>query len=137
MGFFKAQRELVQQAKEIQKTQPPMKDRMAQMNARMTAGMEAMAAQTEAANLALTIGANGTPASITVMSATQTGMLNFDLMLTIEAMVALDGQPPYPVTIPMTVNQMQAAYVQPGKTFSGKVDPANRNSVWVDPTSIH
>jgi Ni,Fe-hydrogenase I small subunit len=136
MGFFKAQRELVQQAKEIQKSQPPMKDRMAQMNASMTRGMEAMAAQTEAANMALTIGANGTPASITVMSVAQTGQLNFDLMLSVEAMVSLDGQPPYPVTIPMTVNQMQAAYVQPGKTFSGKVDPANRTAVWVDPSSI-
>jgi len=137
MGFFKAQHDLLKQAKEIQKSQPPMKERMADMNAKMNAGMQAMAAQTEAANMALTIGANGTPASITVMSATQTGQINFDLMLNIEAMVALDGQPPYPVTIPMTVNQMQAAYVQPGKTFTGKVDPANRNSVWIDPTSIH
>ena len=137
MGFFKAQADLLKQAKQIQKEQPPMKDRMAAMNATMTAGMEAMAAQTEAANMALTVGANGTPASITVISATQTAQINFNLMLSVEAMVSLDGQPPYPVTIPLTVNQMQAAYVQPGKTFSGKVDPANRTTVWIDPASIN
>lgn len=136
MGFFKAQRELLQQAKEMQAEQPPMKDRMAQMNATMNAGLQAMAAQTEAANMALTVGANGIPVSITVMSVVQTGTVNFDLMLTIEAMVSPDGQPPYPVSIPLTISQMQAAFIQSGKTFSGKADPANRNTVWIDPLSI-
>jgi hypothetical protein len=137
MGFFKAQRELLKQANEIQAAQPPMKDRMAAAQSRMDASLQAMAAQTEAANMALTLGANGISASVTVVSVTQTGMLNFDAMLQVEAMVTPDGQPPYPATIPMTINQMQAAYVLPGKTFAGKVAPDNRETVWIDPTSIH
>ena len=137
MGFFKAQRELLKQAHEIEKEQPPMKDRMANAQARMNGALQSMAQQTEAANMALTIGANGLPAQITVTSVTQTGMINFNAMLSVEAMVMPDGQPPYPATVPMTVNQMQLAYVQPGKTFQGKVDPQNRQSVWIDPLSIH
>ena len=136
MGFFKAERELMKQAKEIQKSAPPMKDRMANVQNRMGNAMEAMAAQTAAANMALTIGANGTPASITVTSVAQTGTLNFDVMLKLEATVMPDGQPPYPATVPLTINQMQAAFIQPGKTFSGKIDPANRTTVWIDPASI-
>jgi hypothetical protein len=136
MGFFKAERELVKQAKEIQKSAPPMKDRMANVQNRMSNAMEAMAAQTAAANMALTIGATGIPASITVTSVAQTGTVNFDVMLKLEATVMPDGQPPYPATIPLTISQMQAAFIQPGKTFSGKIDPGNRTTVWIDPASI-
>jgi hypothetical protein len=136
MGFFKAERELMKQAKEIQKSAPPMKDRMANVQNRMGNAMEAMAAQTAAANMALTIGANGIPASITVTSVAQTGTLNFDVMLKLEATIMPDGQPPYPATVPLTISQMQAAFIQPGKTFSGKIDPANRTTVWIDPASI-
>jgi len=132
MGFFKAERDLMKQAKEIQKSAPPMKDRMANMQNGLSNAMDAMAAQTAAANMALTIGANGIPAT----SVAQTGTLNFDLMLKIEATVMPDGQPPYPASIPLTVNQMQAALIQPGKTFSGKIDPADRTTVWIDPTRI-
>ena len=136
MGFFKAERELMKQAKEIQKTAPPMKDRMASLQNGMSSAMDAMAAQTAAANMAVTIGANGIPASITVTSVAQTGLLNFDVMLKLEATVMPDGQPPYPATVPLKVSQMQAGLIQPGKTFSGKIDPGNRATVWIDPTSI-
>ena len=137
MGFFKAQRDLLKQAHEIEKEQPPMKDRMANAQSRMAAGMQQMAAMTEAANMAVTLGANGLPASITINSVQQTGMLNFDLMLSLEVMVMPDGQPPYPATVPITLSQMQAPFVQPGKTFQGKVDPQDRSKVWIDPMSIH
>jgi hypothetical protein len=86
--------------------------------------------------MALELGQNGTPVSITVLSATPTGTINFNVMLQIEAMVAVDGQPPYPATIPTTLSQMQAPLVQPGKTFSGKVAPDDREKIWLDPTSI-
>jgi hypothetical protein len=84
----------------------------------------------------VTIGANGIPATITVTSVVQTGLLNFDVMLKLEATVMPDGQPPYPASIPLTISQMQVGLVQPGKTFSGKVDPSDRATVWIDPTSI-
>ena len=137
MGFFKAQRELLKQAHEIESELPPVADRMAGAQARMNGALASMAAQTEAANMALTVGANGIPAAITVTSVQQTGMINFNAMLSLEAMVMPDGQPPYPATLGLTVNQMQLAYVQPGKTFRGKIDPQNRQSVWLDPMSIH
>jgi hypothetical protein len=137
MGFWKAERDLLKQAQEMQKSQPPMKERMANTQSRMQGALDAMAAQTEAANMALTLGSTGLPASITVNSVQQTGTLNFDLMLQLDVMVMPDGQPPYPAKVPLTISQMQAAFVQPGKTFSGKVDPSNRATVWIDPTSIH
>ncbi|HEY1413681.1 MAG TPA: hypothetical protein VGF36_16155 [Rhodopila sp.] len=136
MGFFKAERELMKQAKDIQKQAGPVKDRMAAAQDRMNQTMQAMAAQTEAANMAVTLGQTGTPVSVTVVSATQTAQINFNVMLQVEAMVYPDGQPPYPAQIPLTVSQMQAPFVQPGKTFSGKVAPDDRQKVWIDPTSI-
>jgi hypothetical protein len=137
MGFFKAEREAVKAAKGLRDEMGPAKDRMADANNRMNQAMQAMAAQTEAANMALTLGQNGNPVSVTIVSAAITGTLNFDVMLQIEAMVYPDGQPPYPAQIPLTVSQMQAPFVQPGKTFAGKVDPSDRQKIWVDPTSIH
>lgn len=137
MGFFKAQRELVKQAKEIQKNSPPAGQRMADAQARMAASMQNMAAQTEAANMALTLGQNGTPASVTVTAVQQTGMLNFNAMLQLDVTVMPSDQPPYPASVPLTIPQTQAAFVQPGKTFSAKVDPEDRMKIWIDPLSIH
>lgn len=136
MGFFKAERELLKQAKDIRAQQAPVKDQMAAAQDRMSQAMQAMAAQTEAANMAATLGQNGNPVSVTVVSASPMGTINFDVMLQIEAMVSADGQPPYQAQIPLTVSQMQAPFVQPGKTLSGRAAPEDRQKIWIDPTSI-
>ena len=137
MGFFKAEREAYKAAKGLREEMGPAKDRMADASSRMNQAMQAMAAQTEAANMAVTLGQNGNPVSVSVVSAAMTGTINFDVMLQVEAMVYPDGQPPYPAQIPLTVSQMQAPFVQPGKTLQGKVDPSDRQKIWIDPTSIH
>jgi hypothetical protein len=137
MGFFKAERELYKTAKGLREDMPPAKDRMADATNRMNQAMQAMAAQTEAANMAVTLGQTGNPVSVTIVSASPRGQINFDLMLQIEAMVYPEGQLPYPAQIPLTVSQMQAPFVQPGKTFAGKADPEDRQKIWIDPTSIH
>jgi len=136
MGFFKAEREAYKAAKAVQDQMGPAKDRMAAAQDRMSQTMQAMAAQTEAANMALTLGQNGNPVNVSIVSAAPMGTINFDVMLQVEAMVYADGQPPYPAQIPLTVSQMQAPFVQPGKTFAGKADPTNRQKIWIDPTSI-
>jgi hypothetical protein len=137
MGFFKSQRELYGIAKDIERNSPPVGERMANAQAKMAETMQAMAAQTEAANMAMTVAANGVPASITVVSVTQNGMLNFNPMLQLEVTVMPDGRAAYPASVPLTINQMQAAAVQPGKTFTGKVDANDPSVVWIDPTSVH
>ena len=137
MAFWKAERDLIKQAKEVGAQAGPVKDRMAAAQDRMNQTMQAMAQQTEAANMAATLGQTGTPVSVTIVSATPTAQINFNVMLALEAMVYPDGQPPYPAQIPLTVSQMQAPFVQPGKTFAGRVAPDDRQKIWIDPTSIH
>lgn len=137
MGFFKAEREAYKAAKGVRDGMAPAKDVMADASNRMNQAMQAMAAQTEAANMAVTLGQNGDPVSVTVVSASATATINFDVMLQLDAMVYPDGQPPYPAQIPLTVSQMQAPFVQAGKTFAGRADPNDRQRIWIDPTSIH
>jgi hypothetical protein len=136
MGFFKAERDLVKQARQMRASQPSIKETMAGAQERIEQATQAMAAQAQAADMASTLGANGIPVSISVVSATQTGVFNFNAMLEIEAMVMPDGQPPYQARIPLTISQLQAPLIQPGKTFTGKAAPDNRETIWIDPTSI-
>jgi hypothetical protein len=82
-------------------------------------------------------GQTGNPVSVTIVSASPRGQIDLDLMLQVEAMVYREGQPPYPAQIPLTVSQMQAPFVQPGRTFPGKADPSDRQKIWIDPASIH
>ena len=132
MGFFKAQRDLLKQAKEIDREMGPVGDRLANAQARMAAATQNLAAQTASANAALNAQANGISTNVTISAVRQTGMINFDAMLQIDAMVMPDGAPPYPVSISQTVPQIQLGMLQPGTTLVGKVDPQNRNAVWLD-----
>ena len=50
MGVFRSMRDLTHQAREIERSMPPVGDRMAAAQARMARANQMMAAQTQAAN---------------------------------------------------------------------------------------
>jgi hypothetical protein len=126
--MFKSMRDLQKQAKEIDKTWDPgqqMKDGMS----RMQAANEMMAQQTQAANLAM----SGTSAKASIISVAQTGaMVNFQPTMAIELSVFPDGQPPYPVTVTQIVEQPYLGKAMAGQQVAVKVDPDNRETVWID-----
>ena len=141
MGMFKDMRNLQKQAREIEKTMPPVGDRMAAAQERMERANQMMAAQTQAANAAAAAAAglaNGTSVRRTVMISNmrQVGMINFDLLVEFEVTVMADGMPPYPTTIQQPVSQMQIGRLRPGMSVQGAVDPSNPTAVWLDLTSV-
>jgi hypothetical protein len=141
MGVFKNMRDLQKQAKEIEKTVPPVGDRMRMAQERMAGAYQMMAAQTQAANAAAAAAgglASGTALSRTVMISgmRQVGMINFDLLVEFELTVMADGMPPYPATTQQAISQMQIGQLRPGMTLHGAVDPANPAAVWLDLSSI-
>jgi hypothetical protein len=128
MGFFKSMGELNKQAKQIEKNWDPgkqMKDGMA----RMGQLNEQLAAQTQAANLALT----GTPATAAIVSAVQTGaMVNFQPTLQIELLVIPAAGVPYPVTVTQVVAQPFLGKAVAGGNVAVKVDSADPQTLWID-----
>ena len=103
MGVFKSMRDLTQQAREIERSMPPVGDRMAAAQARMARANQMMAAQTQAANVAVTAvagtaGASAVRRTVTITGMRQIGMLNFDLLVEFDLTVLPDGLSPYPAT---------------------------------------
>lgn len=128
MGMFKSMRDLQKQANEINKDWDPGAQ-MAQGMEQMKAANEMMAQQTQAANLAM----SGTSAKASIVSVAQTGaMVNFQPTMQIELNVFPDGQPPYPVTVTQIVEQPYLGKAMAGQQVAVKIDPANRETVWID-----
>ena len=141
MGVFKNMRDLQKQAKEIDRTMPPVGDRMRAAQERMAGASQMMAAQTQAATAAAAAVAglaNGTSVRRTVMISgmRQVGVINFDLLVEFELTVMADGMPPYPATTQQAISQMQIGQLRPGMTLQGAVDPSNPTAVWLDLASI-
>ena len=128
MGFFKSMNDLNKVAKDISKTHDPgaqMKDAMA----RMTEANAMMAAQTQAANLALA----GTPAAGSIVTVEQTGQLvNFQPSLRIGLTVFPTGGVPYPVSVTQIVEQVYLAKAVAGAQVELKIDQADPQVVWID-----
>ena len=128
MGFFKSMSDLNKAAKQIDRTFDPgqqMKDGMA----RMAEANAMMAAQTQAANLALT----GTPATATINTAQQTGtMVNYQPTLQLDLTVFPAGGVPYPVTVTQVVEQPYLGKAAPGAGVAVKVDASDPQVVWID-----
>jgi hypothetical protein len=102
-----------------------MKDGMAKMQD----ANQMMAAQTQAANLAL----GGTDGTASIVSASQTGaMVNFQPTLAIEMTVFPSGGAPYPVTVTQIVEQPFLAKAAAGQQVKVKIDPSDPNTVWID-----
>jgi len=141
MGVFKNMRELQKQARDIERTMPPVADRMADAQARMANASQMLANQTQAANAAIAAAqgmANGTAERRTVMinGLRQIGMVNFDLLVEFDLTVMPDGGVPYPATTQQTVSQMLIAKLQPGASLQAAVDPANPAAIWLDLASL-
>jgi hypothetical protein len=141
MGVFKNMRDLQKQAKDLERSMPPVGDRMRQAQERMANASQMMAAQTQAANWAAQAQAglaNGTAVKRTVMisSVRQVGTINFDLLLEFELTVMPDGLPPYPATTQQAVSQMQVGRLSNGSTLQGIVDPTNPTAIWLDLSTI-
>jgi hypothetical protein len=128
MGFFKSMNELSKQSKEIQKNFDP--------GAQMAGGMEKMkqanammAAQTQAANLAMT----GKDATASITGAAQTGaMINMQPAMQIDMTVFPEGGVPYPVSVTQVVEQPYLSKAAPGQQIKLKVDQTDPNIVWID-----
>ena len=136
MGFFKSMRDLHNEATDIEKSMPPVKDRMAAANARMYHATESMAAQTHALNQQATAAASGVDATATISTARSVGMVNFDPLMELDLTVMREGMPPYPATVRQVVPQVQLARLQSGTSVSVKVDPNDQTGIWIDLTSI-
>jgi hypothetical protein len=128
MGFFKSMNELQKQSKEINKNFDPgqqMKDGMAKMQE----ANAMMAAQTQAANLAM----SGVDATASISGVTQTGaMVNFQPTMVIEMTVFPAGGVPYPASVTQVVEQPYLAKAAPGQQVKLKVDAADPNVIWID-----
>ena len=137
MGMFKNMRDMQKQAHEIEKTTPPVGERMRAAQDRMAKASQMMAAQTKAAAAAAGM-ANGTPVrrSVMITSMRQVGMINFDLLVEFELTVMAEGMPPYPATMQQPISQMQVGQLRPGLTLQAAVDPSNPAAIWLDLTSV-
>jgi hypothetical protein len=128
MGFFKSLNELNKQGKEMQKNSDPgqqMKDGMAKMQE----ANAMMAAQTAAANLAM----SGLDGTASIISSSQTGaMVNFQPTMAIELTVFPAGGAPYPANVTQVVEQPFLAKAAPGQQVKVKVDPADPTVIWID-----
>jgi hypothetical protein len=141
MGVFKSMRDLQKQAKEIERSMPPVADRMAAAQARMANLNQMLAAQTQAANAAAAVAAGVADGSavrrtVTINGMRQIGMMNFDLLIEFDLTVLPDGMPPYPATTQQRVTQMEVGRLRPGLTLQASVDPSNPAAIWLDLSSL-
>lgn len=141
MGVFKSVRDLQKQAKEIERSMPPVADRMAAAQARMANLNQMLAAQTQAANAAAAVAAGVADGSavrrtVTINGMRQIGMMNFDLLIEFDLTVLPDGMPPYPATTQQRVTQMEVGRLRPGLTLQASVDPSNPAAIWLDLSSL-
>ena len=141
MGVFKSMRDLTRQARQIERSMPPARDRMAAAQARMARANRMMAAQTQAANAAAptvagTAGASAVRRTVAITGMRQIGMPNFDVLVEFDLAVLPDGLRPYPATTQQRVSQMQIGRLQPGVTLQASVDPSNPAAIWLDLESV-
>lgn len=134
MGFFKSLGELNRQAKAIEASQPPVKERMAASTARMQQMTAAMTAGT-VANVA-SMAATAVAGTAQILAVRDTGMLvNGDPNLGLDLLVTLPGQPPYPVSEQLVVSKVMLAWAQAGQVVNVRVNPATPQSVFIDWTT--
>jgi hypothetical protein len=141
MGVFKNMRDLQNQARQMERSMPPVGDRMRQAQERMANVNQMMAQQTQAANMAATAAAGLADGSsvrrtVIITDMRQVGQINFDLLVQFDLTVMPDGMPPYPATISQTVSQMQIGQLRAGTRLQAAVDRSNPQTIWLDLTSI-
>lgn len=128
MGFIKDYRRLKKQTKELSKTWDPV--------ASSREGVEAMKAANvllQQQTLAATVAVSGEPGTAQVTLARDTGRtVNTQPVVELSLLVFLEGQPPYPVTLQQIVPLTAMGRLTPGSRLSVKVDPKERESIFID-----
>ena len=140
MGVFKSLRDLQKQAKEIERSSPPVGERLAAAQARMATVNQMMATQTQAASAAAlaATGADGYAARcpVVITGMRQMGTVNFDLLVEFDLTVTPEGSAPYPATMQQLVSQLQVGQLQAGSTLLATIDPSNPAAIWLDLGSL-
>ena len=126
MGMFKSYNQLKAQTKEIQRTAPPMADRMADMQARM-----------EQVNVTMSVAPD--PSAVIgrgqVLGARDTGtQIQMQNLVEVSLLVTLPGLPPRPVTTQLTVSVLDAGRLTPGAIVAVRGNPATPDVVTIDMT---
>lgn len=131
MGFFKSMRELKKQADEIQRTAPPIEQRLGDAMASMQQANAFLAQQTAAAQAAVDPAAVAGEAQVVAVRDTGT-RVNFDPAFDLDLLVTLPGQPPYPVTTRAVVSTANIGRLTPGANVKVRVNPATPTTVHLD-----
>ncbi len=128
MGFFKDIKNLKEQANEIGRNAPPVKDRMADALGRMHAANTMMVNQTATATLA----ASGHSARATVTTAAPTGVtINMQHVYRLEVLVFPQGGAPFPSIFEGPVAPHLMGLCLPGASVEVSYDPTNTASVFL------
>jgi hypothetical protein len=128
MGVFKSMTDLLRQAKEIEAGWD-VGAQLQDAQSRLAAMNQTMAAQTAAANLALT----GVDGVATITAVRQgAGLVNMQPLIELDLTVLPEGLPPYPVTVAQVVPMTHLALARPGATVHVRTDPNDRTLVWID-----
>jgi hypothetical protein len=141
VGVFKSMRDLQKQARELERTMPPVGVRMAAAQERMANLNQMMAAQSQAASAAAAAAAAGAGGSgarcpVVISGMRQVGSVNFDLLVEFDLTVTPEGRPPYPATTQQLVSQFQVSKLQAGRTLQAAIDPSNPAGIWLDLGSL-
>jgi hypothetical protein len=131
MGFFKSMRELHQEAIELEKTMPPVGERMRQAEANMAKATQSMAAQTQAINESFAAASSGVDATATIVAGRSIGAVNATPLMEFELTVLRDGMPPYSAMVRQAVNPLELPQLQAGASVPVRVDPNNPSAVWL------
>jgi hypothetical protein len=141
VGVFKSMRDLQKQARELERTMPPVGVRMAAAQERMANLNQMMAAQSRAASAATAAAAAGAGGSgarcpVVISGMRPVGSVNFDLLVEFDLTVTPEGRPPYPATTQQLVSQLQVSKLQAGRTLQAAIDPSNPAAIWLDLGSL-
>lgn len=128
MGFFKSMNELSKQGREMQNNMD-VGQMMGDAQQKMAEANQMMAAQTQAANLAV----SGKDATASINSAAQTGaMVNMQPTLQFDLTVFPEGGVPYPAQVTQVVEQVYLSKAAAGQQVKLKIDPSDPNVIWID-----
>lgn len=133
MGFFKDLRTVSAQAKEMERSSPGVKDRLAAGTAKMAAANAMMASMAQGGAQASAAITNGVAAVATITAARQTGaLINFCPVVELELLIMLPSGVPMQATRQEQVEQLYLGRCQPGLRLNVKVDPTNAGNLWID-----
>ena len=119
MGMFKDLRDIDREAKKIRRNSPRVGVRLAEGSQKMAALTDALQSST----VALARSPGSVPVEAQVVSVEPTGHLNGEPIVTISALVLMNGTPPIPVTQSTVVPAMHVHRLRAGVRLPAHIDP--------------